>query len=147
MRKRRVAKIEGLEFAVKRMTALGVNVSGRMELAAHAGAAVVREIADANAPRSGVVEKETASVKPASAIVNIGVGKGNWYLQFFETGATEHEITGSDGPLVFQGDEGRVVTWSVDHPGMAAEPFLRPALDGQRANASKAFGEVIKRIL
>lgn len=145
MRKRFSVELENGEKLVQELIQRGKDVEAILGLAANAGAAVVMEIADANAPVPGAVAKETVeTTKRAVAIVAIGVESKRWYLQFFETGATEHEIKGSDKPLVFEGDDGKVVTWIVDHPGMGAQPFLRPALDGQKTNATNAVGEVIK---
>jgi len=142
MRKRFVIKLDGMEGTMHELLKRGDAVNAILEVAVHAGAAVIQEIADANAPRGGSVVKQTTKRKPASVIVDIGPDREHWFYKFFETGATEHEITGN--PLVFRGDAGIVVVRSVDHPGMVASPFLRPALDGQKDNAAAEVGRVLK---
>jgi hypothetical protein len=46
---------------------------------------------------------------------------------------------------VFVGHEGEVVRVKVAHPGMVAEPFLRPALDGRREMAVAATGQELRK--
>lgn len=64
------------------------------------------------------------------------------WLEF--TGARPHSITGKNrkwlsfGGLFFQ---------SVEHPGFAAEPFLRPALDSKAESAVIAVGNYVKNRL
>ena len=88
-------------------------------------------------------------VKVSDAAVEVGIGpdKDHWYYQFFETGAGRHPIgPESKKAIRFPGAEGQeLVRFGVTHPGMAARPFLRPALDGQKAEAVRALGQELRR--
>lgn len=122
---------KGLELRKSQVTAM------RKE-ALEEGAKVIAEEADSRAPQSGHIR---VNVKTDEAI--IGFDKEKWYWRFFELGAKAHAIKGS--PLVFEGDQGLVVTRGVAHPGMAAKPFLRPALDTKKDEAIKIMGEIVRR--
>jgi len=137
-------QVEGGDELVRKLKAIGADVNGELEVAALAGAEVIRQAADRGAPSAAnaveVLERGNGYV-----IVGIGPDKEHWFYRFFETGAGPHGITGE--PLVFEGREDTVVTWSVDHPGMAARPFLRPAFDGEKQRATKEVGDVLKGVL
>jgi len=84
----------------------------------------------------------------AARVIVGGKTKGGadvWYAHIIEyTGAKPHSITAKDrkglsiGGLFFQ---------SVQHPGMKARPFLRPALDHRAQPAVIAAAEYLKRRL
>jgi HK97 gp10 family phage protein len=116
--------------------------------AAEAGAGIIKRAAEPNAPGPHI-EIGNEKVKGGVAEVEIGPDREHWYYRFFEFGAGQHEIKGS--PLVFEGNSGTVVTGKVSHPGMAAEPFLRPAADKNedevRDEAGKVFRREIDRIV
>lgn len=84
----------------------------------------------------------TASVKAGGKLKN---GANVWYAHIIEfTGAKAHKIDAKLGSaLSFAGGKYK----SVDHPGMNAKPFMRPAFDSQAANAIQAAGEYIKQRL
>lgn len=67
--------------------------------------------------------KVSVTIKAGGKLAN---GADIYYAHLIEfTGAAPHIITGKHGPLSFNG---RTYA-SVNHPGMQAKPFLRPALD------------------
>lgn len=134
-------RVEGVDVLVRQLRRLGVSTQDALEVAALSGGEVIRQAANLLAP-DPVIEKEVEEKTKSKAVVAIGLPKDKWYLQFFETGAGQHDITGA--PLVFEGDEGRVVTGRVDHPGMAATPFLRPAFDTKKGRATDAVGDELK---
>lgn len=130
------------------MAALGGNVRGTARAAVRAGARVIQTEAEANASAigSGGGKHTAIKVKQKKAGLieaMIGPSKRKWWYRYFETGVTAHEITG--GPLVFEGDEGLVVTGAVAHPGLAARPWLRPAFDTQDDAAVEAVGEFLRQ--
>lgn len=135
-------QIEGGEELLKRLRRLGIDVDQALGIAAQAAGAVVGDAAGAMAPGPHVVTGEV-TVGRGHAEVEVGPDKAHWYYIFIETGAPPHPITGS--PLAFEGREGPVITGRVSHPGMTATPFLRPAMDEQRGNAVKEFGQIIKK--
>lgn len=134
-------RVEGSEELIKKLMAVGADVGKILEAAATAGAAVIANEANTLAPRP-IIRSETVERSSARVTVDTGPPDEVWFWRFLETGAQPHKITGN--PLVFEGRAGVVVTGAVDHPGMAARPFLRPAFDGQKDNARDEVGSVIK---
>jgi len=122
---------KGLELRKNQVTAMRKEALGE-------GAKIIADEADSLAPENGHIHID---VKSEEAI--IGFDKEKWYWRFFELGAKAHMIKGS--PLIFEGDQGLVVTGGVAHPGMAARPFLRPALDTKKDEAIKIMGEIVRR--
>lgn len=134
-------KLEGDKELKRKLDLLGRRARAALLKAAEAGADVVETAAEQRAPGPHIAIGNQ-KVEGGRAEVDIGPDKEHWHYQFFETGATAHEISGS--PLVFEGEQGLIVTKRVNHPGMPAEPFLRPAIDGKREEAKDAAGEVFK---
>lgn len=117
-----------------------------LERAAMAGAEVIRDEARRRGP-GPAIEVEVVKEADEAVLVGIGPDKDHWYYGFFETGVSRHKITPHKGKaLVFQGREGgEVVRVVVDHQGMPAQPFLRPAIDGRKDEAAAAAGEALRR--
>jgi HK97 gp10 family phage protein len=110
--------------------------------AARSGAAIIREDAAINAPGPYILALQSKiNSTEDQAIVDIGPDKDHYYYQFFETGATAHEIKGNKY-LAFMGAKGLIITRSVQHPGMEAHPFLRPAMTKNRDAVQKRAGAV-----
>lgn len=142
MAKNRIkVKIEGGQEILDALKRMGADVPAEMESAALAGGDVVAEAANGMAPEPKITT-EVVEVHGSAVTVAIGFPDDKWYWRYLETGATAHEITGT--PLAFEGDAGVVVVGGVQHPGMAARPFLRPALDSQQERAKDAVGEQLK---
>lgn len=138
--------LEGEQELKAQLEALGRAARGAtLERAAMAGAEVIRAEAQRRAPGPHI-ESEITQAADLAIEVGIGPDKAYWYYLFFETGAAGHAITpATKGGLAFGGDDGPIVRFGVDHPGMAAEPFLRPAIDGQGPAAVAATGAELKR--
>lgn len=134
-------KLEGDKELKRKLDLLGRRAQAALLKAAEAGAQVIETAAEQKAPGPHIVIGNQ-KVDGGRAEVDIGPDKEHWHYQFFETGATGHEIKGS--PLVFEGEQGLIVTKKVNHPGMPAEPFLRPAIDGKREETKDAAGKVFK---
>jgi HK97 gp10 family phage protein len=98
------------------------------------------------------------------SVVNIGPDPEHWYYCFTETGTSAHEIFGQlSRPKGWVGNKrgkpsktgkkmlrfisrGTFVTVKkVNHPGMPARPFLRPAMQHNTELAYKIAGEVFMR--
>ena len=105
------------------------------------GAEIVKDEANPNAPGPHI-EVAIDKVTETNATAKVGPDNEHWYYRFAELGATSHEISGA--PLVFQGSEGLVVTGSVTHPGRAARPFLRPAMESKSQEVQQAMADVIE---
>ena len=133
-----VVTIKGGEALLREMKRIGVDVADVLEVAALAGGEVIAEAAGLLAPEP-LIEAETAKKSRVRVEVDVGMPREKWYWQFFELGATAHEIAGA--PLVFEGRSGTVVTQRVSHTGMAPEPFLRPAFDRKKKGATDEVGD------
>lgn len=147
-RGRVTAKIEGGDALIRRLEQMGVDVTQVLVAAAAAGAQVIADTANELAPAPRVlIEGDTKASKKNHIAVNIGPSEEKWYWRFLETGAIGHDISPrSKKALAFDVDGERVMAWAVEHPGMAAKPFLRPAFDKEKDNATKAVGESIKQV-
>lgn len=120
-----------------------------LQEAVKAGAQVVMDEANRNAPGPHVISK-VSKRRNDYAEVEIGPDKDHWYYQFFETGATAHEIPKkkSAGLLHFTGSGGDdVFTGKANHPGMPAKPFLRPAIDEHGDEARERAGAVLREVI
>jgi len=132
--------VEGLKGLLLKLERLDADVRKELKAATLAGAEVIKEPAKALAPGPHV-DTEVEEATRERATVAIGPTWKKWYYRFFELGAQPHEVEGY--PLVFKGDYGLIITEDVDHPGMVAQPFLRPAFD---ANSDLAV-ETVKDYL
>lgn len=115
--------------------------------ATEAGAEVAVSVAKQRAPGPHIVA-EIAKSTVGMAEFDIGPDKEHWYYQFFETGAGRHEIDASvKRALKFSMGSDEVIVRRANHPGMAAEPFLRPALDENKESIQAAMGKVFMQTL
>lgn len=140
-------EIEGLDELVQALKDAGANVEDVLTTAMLAAGEIVAQAANPNAPGPNIgveVDEEESSGK--KIVVNVGPDEEHWYYKFAETGVTAHEIT-STGALAFEGRVGLVITKSVNHPGMPAKPFLRPALAGSKEQAVEQVGKKVKEAI
>ncbi len=145
MSKKTYARLENADELRAKFDELGSRVRASVVTAVHAGAEVVAEAADLDAPADAQLEIKTLEKRGQSVLLGVGLDRNHWYYKFFETGATAHEIKAHDAAaMVFAGRDGLVVTGGVQHPGMAARPFLRPALDGRRDEVVAMIGDVLR---
>jgi len=140
-------KLEGSEALLKELRALGGNAKKAVRGATRAGAHVMQDEAERRARAvSGASGKHTRLVTSASqptfVEASVGPSKKKFFMRFFETGVTRHEISGH--PLAFEGDQGLVVIGGVNHPGMPARPWLRPAFDATGDAAVAAMGDALR---
>lgn len=137
-----------------------------------AAAKPVRDQARSNAPReSGKLAKSIKTGSPkvehaGTVTVKIRLqGEHSFLGHFFEYGVAPHFIRAGDSNLSARkltqklGREGgtadggamkigdNYVTGAVLHPGFAAKPFMRPALDFKAEEAVNAFGERLRTYL
>ena len=136
-------RIEGADELMRKLDRMGLNVNRLVEVAAVAGAEIIRNTARGYAP-GPEIEHSTMKRTATSASLDIGADKKKWYYNFFESGAGAHAEQGSP-LLVFEGGDGTVYTKTVNHPGMAAKPFLRPAFDGEKDHAVDAVGDELRK--
>lgn len=147
------AKVEGGEELLRELKALGGNVRSSARAAVRAGTRVMQAQAEMNAASIGERRGKHSRIQMTSRVKGtiegvLGPSKKFWYFRYFETGATRHEISAAPGgALVFEGDRGRVVIAQVNHPGMAARPWLRPAFDATKGEATEAVGASLKEAI
>jgi HK97 gp10 family phage protein len=132
-------KLEGGEELLEALRAIDANIKGAVKAATLAAAQPILDMANGLAPGPHVIA-DVVSVTTAGAEVAIGPDAEHWYYRFHETGAASHEITAKGSPLQFEGRDGLVRTARVSHPGMAARPFLRPAQDSKKGEATDEMG-------
>lgn len=135
-------EISGDAELKRKLELLGAKARAALLDAARSGAEEIEREADKLAPEPHI-EIGDERVEGGTAEVSIGPDDAHWYYRFFEFGATRHEIKGN--PLVFEGEKGLIVTRRVNHPGMPARPFLRPAADMRKEAAVKRVGETFRR--
>lgn len=131
-------RLEGGEELLDALNRMDVSVKGELRGAALAGAEIVAEVAKSMAP-GPEIEAQVSQASALLVMVDVGPDAEHWFYRFYETGAAAHEIQGA-ALLVFEGREGTVVTPHVSHPGMAAQPFLRPAFDESQDSARDTMG-------
>jgi HK97 gp10 family phage protein len=144
MKDRMDVQVEGVDELVRQLRRIGVSTQEALEVAVLAGGEVIRQAANPLAPEP-VIDKEVQESGKTRAVAAVGPPEDKWFYRFFETGTERHDITGA--PLVFEGDEGIVVTGRVEHLGMAATPFLRPAFDAKKGQAQKAVSGELEQAI
>jgi len=60
-----------------------------------------------------------------------------WFAHIVEGGADAHEIESKNGKLLNAGDD--IVTTRINHPGIVARPFFRPAFESKSQAVLKKF--------
>ena len=117
--------------------------------ALRAGARVVQAEAKANVPvdtgtlRAGL--KVSTGGKGGMVMAKVkATGKHAFVAPWLEFGVGAHAITARKGGWLFFGG---AFAKSVDHPGIAPRPFMRPALDSRAQAAVVAAGEYMKQRL
>ena len=138
-------RIEGADELKAKFEALGKEARGpTLARAGQQGAEVIRDLARTKAPGPYIdleIEKQTEF----AILFNIGPDKDHWYYQFAETGAGPHPIGPKSGEAIrFTGREGEILRWAVAHPGHAADPFLRPAIETGQDAATKAIAAELR---
>lgn len=123
---------------------LGVDVEKVLEAALLAGADVVEDDANRRAPGPHITHDKVKK-SGYSAEVDIGPDDNHWYYRFFERGAVPHPIQGSPLRFFIGGDP--VFARLVRHPGMGAQPFLRPALDENTGQIENKVGDKLKKVI
>ena len=161
-------KIEGTEELLKALRALGENVNKSVTGATRAGGKVLKGEALANAraitSRSGkITELDQATGKQKTvqasspvqlrvrkrqgfAVASVTPAKGYGHLRLLEYGAKPHDIHGKPLLRFFSGDR-MIDVAVVHHPGFAARPWLRPAVDAVKNEAIAAVGKALAETL
>lgn len=136
------AELEGDDELIKKFFSMEKEFAASvLEEAAQAGADVIKDEANRNAPGPHIVTDLVKKTR-AFAEMEIGPDDDHWYYRFFETGTSSHEVTPKNAgglELMFGGE---LIVRMIAHPsGMAAQPFLRPAWDEKEKEAEEATGQ------
>ncbi len=135
------AELEGDEELIKKFYGMEKEfAAGALEDAAQAGADVIADEANRNAPGPHI-ETDLKKKTRAFAAMEIGPDDDHWYYRFFETGTSAHEVTPKNAGGLELMWMGELIVRMIAHPsGMAAQPFLRPAHDEKKDQAVEATG-------
>jgi HK97 gp10 family phage protein len=147
-----VCDVQGKEEILAALRARGAAARSIIREAVLAGAEVIRQAAEDNAPRktgelAGHIVKsidEKASQGNTCA-VDVGPDRNHYYGRVVETGAQAHEITPDMKKALKLGDDEFAMT--IHHPGFPAKPFLRPAFDAKHEEAQRVIEEKLKLAL
>jgi len=134
-------RVTGDDVLMRKLARLGVKASDVLEAATQAAATVIEREANAAAPGPNI-RQETTEKAASRVVVAVGPIKEKWYYRYHETGTRPHVIRGKPY-LAFGG----IVVGEVNHPGMAARPFLRPAIDTHGEEATEASGAVLRQAI
>jgi HK97 gp10 family phage protein len=125
-----------------------------MRSALAAGAKVIMREAKQNTPVMFGDLKDSLRVstrlRGMKATADVKAGNTDaWYGHFIEFGTAAHTIKPKNrGNLKFRGANGQAVySNGVNHPGIKAKPFMRPALDSKAKEAIIATGNKIRQRL
>jgi HK97 gp10 family phage protein len=149
-----VVRIEGLDDLTKALKEVGLSVNGTIRKSLREGIKVIQEQAEANAKeitnrKATKIEASTHGSREGSKNVTmtLRISVRAFYLGFFESGVQPHEIPKHGGVVAFEGNEGLVVVRHVNHPGMAARPWLRPAFDARKDAAVQRVGDYLREAI
>lgn len=119
-------RIEGITALGMRLDQMGRRTGPLVEAGSMAAARVIRDEARAIAPRSAGnpahghladhIEMDAVETSPSGCVVHIGPDERHFYGRFLERGTRK----------------------------MAAQPFLRPALDNTEREALRTFSRVVR---
>lgn len=134
--------IKGDKKLIQELKAVGVDVQRALDDALKSGAKPIQQVANSKAPGPHIAVSDP-QIKGDSGEIKVGPDDNHWYYKFLEYGAGAHTIPGSI--LVLFGTD--FVTGSVPHPGFAARPFLRPALDENKSQAERRMGDELRKAI
>ena len=122
------------------LAAAGLSVEVVMRAAIAAAAEVVQQAAIPLAPGPGIGVNQTAD-----DTAFVGPVKEKWYYRFQETGTVRHFVKFRDKKALWMG-AGRPFAYATVG-GVAAQPFMRPAVDENHGPIGNAAGEHWQRAL
>jgi len=120
-----------------------------MRAALRQGANVMRDEVKSSAPfKTGLLRDGLkVSTRSKRGVVTASVkakGKHGFIARWLEYGTAAHKILPKSKKSIFFNG---VFSEGVDHPGINAKPFMRPALSSKSSEALMAVGETIKKRL
>jgi len=140
--------LEGADELIAMLQKLSDIAAGAavMEAVLEGGKVLEAEI-ESRAPGPNIIMvPDMRSIKRGYAGVSVGPDRDHWFYRFFETGAGPHEIEASlaEALLLVGGNLRERV---MNHPGMAADPFMRPGFDASEEKVKVVIGrELMERL-
>ena len=149
-------EIQGLDEVVDALRQIGVDAVAAVELIALAAAEPVAQAVAAKAPgRIGEdIVTETTTKSKKRVTVSIGPSRAAWYARFVEYGTasggekilTRKKKKGGGGkPFRLYGISSNMLRASINHQGIAAQPFMRPAFDTTQQAAQQRAAAAAKK--
>ena len=142
-------ELQGMKQLVATREQIGADVESVVEQIALAAAEPVARAIEAKAPGDIGQSIVTATTEKSKRRVTVAVGpdKKKWIAKFLEFGTSPHQITASQQKALKLYPLGDVFRKSVNHPGMAAQPFMRPAFDETQGEAQAKAGEKVAEVI
>lgn len=145
-------ELVGKKQIAKKLKALSGKAAGSIaRRSGSAGARVIRNEARRQVPEDSGNLKKAINVRvkqfrnKSGFHFYIAVDRGGkakydgWYAHFIEYGVQPHEIKPSKKAIKLN-VSGDVLRAYANHPGIPAQPFMRPAFDSKRNEAVKVIG-------
>lgn len=123
----------------RKLRELGLEADVILEAAVQAGAEILQDRTNADQPGADN-QIELERTRPGNVSGKVGPSVEKWFYRFKETGADGHEIA-ADVASALRFEDGSF-RQSASHPGVAADPFLRPAADEEQPEVERAVGNV-----
>lgn len=136
-------QLEGSEDLLRELRELGIKLPKVLRGATLAGARIIQADANESAPSPRVVKQLRMKGKETCE-ATIGPDFDHWFHLFLEYGTVAHEIS-PKAASVLALEIGSETGFSAGHAvsGIAARPFLRPALDRNAEAVTNKAGDVI----
>lgn len=134
-------ELKGLNELLAKLEKLGEAADEALGAAVEAGAEEARRRMLPNAPGPHIMV-ELRYLGGGRAIYWVGPDKAHWYYRFFETGTSSHLVLPRKRRALKIGGE---YAASAHPGGMAAKPFMRPAIDEGQDKIKAEIGDVLKK--
>jgi len=140
-------KVEGIDEVVRELERRQGNLREALEAIVLAGGEVIRQaaISRSDGKIAANMTKEPISKSAKRIEVGIGPSRREWYARLIETGTGAHTVKRKRAKALNIGQMGFRAL--MQHPGMKARPFLRPALDENGDAAQAAIADEAKKAL
>lgn len=144
MAKKFTATLKGDKELIANLKKVKAGAAKVLQQAVMGGAGIIETAADKGAPGAynvqQLVAEETTTTR---AVAAIGPDREHWYYTFFETGTQPHEATPRVKQALMLMPAGEPVVRLITRSGgMAAQPFLRPAIENTQPAVTAKVGGI-----
>lgn len=145
-------ELQGMKQLVATLEQIGADVESVVEQIALAAAEPVARAIEAKAPGDIGQSIVTATTEKSKKRVTVSVGpdKTKWYAGFVERGTASGGtkiLTRNGRSFAINGPDAKLFRTSINHQGMAAQPFMRPAFDETQGEAQAKAGEKVAEVI